>query len=206
MRNVCLPILLAVCVAASVPAQADTQAAESNAVVDGQAYKGHRVAESIDAFAKVCLTPDLSVARAASVAKAAKVGLEAPTRYRAAGKPLVDIRAQRNGKAIEDRDEVFDWFICRVDFRGTWADVVLPSVKTELQAAGFKVSSGFARHTEASMHAYGDKPIVIYRGTATRGGHSYGITVAHSPGGSGKAGQTKLLYGSGTTIGIEMKK
>ena len=200
MRRHGLPFVLC-CFATFVASQ--TYAQNSQAV-NSQAYKAHRVAEAVPAFASVCLQDNLSVQSAAEAAKRAGIGLSAPTQYKAAGKPKVEIVARRNRSPIIARDEVFTWFECRVDIRGTWADVLLPEVKEALASNGFSRGS-FKTTTFAPGQAYGGEKVVVYPSNVTRGGKKYLVTVVHAPSGGSQKGNMSVTYISGTRINIELQ-
>ena len=166
--------------------------------INSQAYKTHRVAQAVPAFSQVCLLDNLTVARAAGAAKQAGVGLTAPTRLRLPGKPLVELTARKKGRAINGRDDVFDWFNCRVEIRGTWAGMLLPDVRAGLKANGFRVGA-FSTVNTSNPIAYNDAKITVYRGSVTRGGGTYTVTVAEAPSG----GNATSRAFSGTVLMIE---
>ena len=195
IRPVALLLALAGCVA-------DT-GAQGSGGSDGQAYayNARQVAESVNAFAQVCLQPNLSGNQALAAAEAAGAGLAAPPLLKVSGKPTVSIVARIAGQPVKDPDAVYGWFRCAVNTRGTWADKIVPDVTAKLQAAGFSVG-GFNRSGSTPDEAYQGQEIIKYLGRASRGGKSYFVTVEQSPSGSGQLGQMQVTYISGTTITI----
>jgi hypothetical protein len=185
----------------SMSAEADQTASKVNM----QAYKAHRVAESVDAFSVVCLGSGLSGNKALAAAKASNYGLASPPMLKASGQPLVNIWARIDNLPVSDPDAVFEWLKCSVSLRGTWADVIFPEVKSQLKAAGFRIASGFKRKAFSPAEAYKNNEAVLYRGTVTRTGHTFVVTVAHAPSGAGNIGEFSTIYVSGTTIEIESK-
>jgi hypothetical protein len=199
-------VFLAACVA-EAPQNATTDA--SGAVTEKQTpgnvarlYEANRVGPAVQAFSSVCLARDNTVNKAAAAAKALGVGLTAPTQYSVGGSPAIDLRARRSGEPINDRDQTFDWIVCAINFKGTWADTIRSDVEADLKKAGFKVS-GLKRTAQSPAGAFNGGQVVSYTGTVSRDGRSYSFELYHTPRGAGtEKGRVSIEYVSRTGITI----